>query len=187
MWDGSITIMPQQKSNDELLKDGINLQKKGRYLEALALYNSILDSSPKNPVALSEKSLVLAFMKNAEQAEECSKQAMTYDEKNLEIHINRARVLYGLDKFKDALAEYNRILQLSSDNAEVLLRKSICLTDIERLANTKRKEEILLDAKKVLDNNPNNPELKFLYGLTLYGLEKFKDAIKYFLEVHSAD
>jgi len=89
-----------------LLEKGIDLAKAKDYGGALAQFNEVLETDPKNAAALNNKGVCLAALGEKEAAKNLFAEALALEPKQEEILINQAAILLaGLAESQTALAD----------------------------------------------------------------------------------
>jgi len=101
---------------------GLAYAKAGRYSEAEGPYRRYLTLEPEAAEAFNGLSYVLTKQQRYEEAEAMAVEAIRRRPEFPEAHYNRGRALEGLDSIGEAIAEYERVLELSPTEEGVSAR-----------------------------------------------------------------
>ena len=110
---------------------GTVLSWEGRYYEARAQLQSVLDHNPTHGDALPALANVELWSDHPEQAESLAAQGLTAHPTSSALYITRARALWDLSREKDALEAVDRALVVDAGN-ETALRLRRSLRDTQR-------------------------------------------------------
>jgi len=89
----------------------------------------------------------------------------------------KGHMLFILDKYEEALEEYNKVLSMDPNDKDARKYK------IEILMLMQNYEDVLEEYDKILANNPNDKEAHFSKAIILTKLKRFKEATE---EYHQA-
>ena len=101
---------------------GLAYAKAGRYSEAEGAYRRYLALEPEAAEGFNSLSYVLTKQQRYEEAEVMAAEAILRRPEFPEAHYNRGRALEGLDSVGEAIAEYERVLELSPTEEGVRAR-----------------------------------------------------------------
>jgi predicted Zn-dependent protease with MMP-like domain len=148
---------------------GEALDGSGMWEEALQSFDRALERDPHFIEAMLSKAEILADI--PERAEEalavCTEADALLAEGDPEDFLLaesfyiRGRAYFALDRWEDALVEYDRALELSPKHQDYLTEKGILLY---QLAEWESAEQVLREA---LELDPQNPDLHYTLGLLL--------------------
>ena len=94
---------------------------------------------------------------------------------------HKGNVLFGMHRFKEALACYEKALELKPRYINVRINKCAVLNNLNRF------EEALADIDKVLDKNPDIVPALVTKGVAMMGVENYLDSMQIFLKVLQID
>ena len=145
-----------------LLNKGAMLQQFGQYNEALAIYNHIAVTDPKDALGLNlNKGSVLLHLTFHEEALEAYEQALAnfnqtppslYSESILvSIWSGKGQTLNKLNRYAEALSAFNTALEVNPKNDTVWYHKGHTLMDLGRYADAEEafNEAISIDSTQV--------------------------------------
>jgi tetratricopeptide (TPR) repeat protein/uncharacterized membrane protein len=126
----------------------------GRYEEAIASYDRSLELKPDDTIW--EKQEVVPLNLNRYEAE---------------IWYSRGYALDQLGRYEEAIASYDRNLELNSDNYAVLYRRGIALLNLNRY------EEAITNLDRMIELNAENYTAWNSLGFALLNLDRYEAAI----------
>lgn len=100
------------------LAAGYAALQSGRYEDALAQYDAILDRRPNHPPALSGRAEALIGLNRFDDAAETYARLMPRAEKDTTARYNYGVVLYRLSRYAEAADQFRRLTQIDPDHAE---------------------------------------------------------------------
>lgn len=106
------------KDSDARVLYGTVLSWQGRYVEAREQLSRVLAEQPDNGDALQALIKVELWSHHPDRAEQLASQGLSHQPGNIELLLARASALRDLGRRHEALATIDRVLQLSSGNAE---------------------------------------------------------------------
>lgn len=95
-----------------LFSQGKKLFAKGQYIEALNIYQKIIELDPNNEKALLNKAILLG-VPNSKEAIECYDQILAINPVNETALLNKGRLLDQLGHYENALEYYERVIELN--------------------------------------------------------------------------
>jgi tetratricopeptide (TPR) repeat protein len=133
---------------------GNSLHSIGRYEEAIASYDRSLELKPDDTIW--DKQEIVSLNLNRYEAE---------------IWYSRGYALDQLGRYEEAIASYDRNLELSSDNYAVLYRRGIALLNLNRY------EAAITNYNRMIELNPENYTAWNSLGFALLNLDRYEAAI----------
>jgi tetratricopeptide (TPR) repeat protein len=100
-----------------------------------------------------------------------------FNPKHYDSYFGRGACYDALEKYTDALKDYDIALELDSDQSDLWHAKADILCSMDNL------DEALECYRTALKISPENVECRFDYGITLYESDMLAEAIKVFKEV----
>lgn len=161
-----------EKSIDTLLNESIDLENKGKYIEANKILDKIIEIDSTFLGAYINRGVNKSILKNYESAIEDYKLVLKFDSKNKLALFNIGNNLKRLNKFSRSIDYYDKII---NDNSIIIYYKDdldpfyVSIEDIyyERgLAyySLERFEDALYDFKACVSDN--NPDAYYMLGST---------------------
>jgi tetratricopeptide (TPR) repeat protein len=140
-------------------------------LEAYRQNSALRQSAPRGLVAPSPP--LLAETLRQEQLRELLDKAKPLSPALLttEDYFLRGNTAYELRRYEDALAAYNRSLELRPDDPDTLNNRGVTLDDL------KRYEEALADYNRSLELRPDDPDTLNNRGNALHHLNRYDEAL----------
>jgi putative PEP-CTERM system TPR-repeat lipoprotein len=165
------------KSTVGLELEATALTQQRRFPAAAALYERILAESPSEEVAMSLY-MAQARAGNFARADAVLQKWVADHPKHIEARTLWADALMQMKRFKDAITEYNTLLQLDPRNA-------VALTNLPWAYHRSGDKRALEFAQKAHKDFPNNPQLTRNYASLLVetgdaanGMKVFGEALK---------
>jgi tetratricopeptide (TPR) repeat protein len=124
---------------------GIDLVKRGQFQEALEMFDRVLEMNQDLAEAWNNRGVALFRLGQVQEALECYERAMAIEPGNLDALRNKAFVFRGQEKFPEALALYDLIIQAGGDVKD-LEAKATVLVGLGRIDEALN---ILIDAAKI--------------------------------------
>jgi len=103
-----------QATLEETNERGTALFRLGKYDQALACFDDILNDSPGNPVAWANRGVVLAEMGELEHALQCLDTSLQYGPENAIVLANKGLTLAELGREREALPYFDRALRFDA-------------------------------------------------------------------------
>ena len=167
----------EQKTEDELYESARNYMNQGKYIDAMARFDDVLETNPNHVDALSEKGVALWGLGRFGAAIECYNKAIELDQNNTETLINKGVALNALDKKEEAIASYDKAIEINERIEEAWLNKGVTLFTLNRF------EEAEVSFNKATDINPESEEAWLNRAIILEKLERFKEALESYEKV----
>jgi len=153
-----------------VLQQAVALHQKGRLVEAATLYRQVLSKNPQQADALHLLGVVELQTNNAAAAVELISRAIKLQPRNAAFHANLGFALEKLRRLDDAIASYDRALEIKPD-ADQFYRRGNILHQLKRFADS-------LDSyDRALSLKPNYVEALNNRGNALRNLKRFDDAL----------
>ena len=152
----------------------------GRYADAVAACEQLLDANPRNATVLHLKGLAQYQSGDAASAEETLALALELDASNANHHSNYGAVLAALGKTDEAIQALEKAVQLDPENIESLVNLSALL---QRQGNS---DEAKAAIDKALAIAPGNPSALNNLGAVYRDLGDFSAAEDTYLKAISA-
>ena len=143
------------------------------YDKAIAYYTTALGFNPEHAGARINMALALIQQKKAPEAREILTKLLAEDEKNVTVMTALGWALHAEGKDEEALAQYDRIAELSPENYDALYNSALILWKLDR------KKEALDRFKKLLAVSPDDNDALFSAGALLVALDDAAAAAEY--------
>lgn len=114
---GKISAKPIPFDPDKKLKDANYSYYQGNYLQAIEIYNEILDHRPKDDIAMSNKGLTLWKLGRYDEALKYVNEALVINPKFTDALNVRGLCLMGLGKYDEAVKNFEDALAIDSNHA----------------------------------------------------------------------
>jgi len=162
------------------------LQKLGRDQESLDVIDEAIEKNPDSPFNYVLEAEALHNLGKYEEALDALNEALEKQEEADEPEIlwNKADVLGHLGKNKEALKEYEKMLEIDPDDPSLWWGKS------DELLELGKTDEALKMCEKGLEIDPDDVDLQIQKGIILLELNKLKEALPHFdhaLQVNPAE
>ena len=118
-----------------LLRAAIQHHQAGRLPEALALYDKVIASDPRNGAAYCNKAAILAEQSNYLDAIGTLKQATAFNVDDPDIQYALGNCLTAVGRTEDAADAYNNAIRLKPDFAEAHFRLGFILSETNRVSD----------------------------------------------------
>jgi len=105
---------------------GACLGESGKYLEAIDVFNKILEIDPTNVHALANKANALIYLHKDEDAITMCNKALAYAPQDIEALNKKAAALTNLNKFQEAMEIFDKVLKMNPKNLEAIKNKGRC-------------------------------------------------------------
>ena len=190
---------------DRLAK-GIELARRGAFEEALASFDSAVETWPADPVAWSHRAACRVKLGRLEEAADSLQRGLEAgDAQQAELHRRQGNVLIRLARFAEAQAALARATDLRPDSAEAWYDRGVCLLQMRvepdaaeafrrataldpahgyawgnlgvALARGGRLDDAIEAFARALAIDPSDAEIWFEYGVCLGERGRFEDAL----------
>jgi tetratricopeptide (TPR) repeat protein len=151
---------------------GLKLHQAGRLVEAEALYRRALAIRPNHPDALHLLGVIASQTGRHELSVQLIELAIEHDENNPLYYANCGLSLHALNRFEQALQNYDRALALHPDYAEALFNRGVTLQKLRHL------DQALESYDRAMAVRPDFAEALCNRGVVLQELGRFADAIE---------
>ncbi len=150
----SCTLFAQNKDEAEkLITDGITLHDKGKFNEAIVLYNKALEFDKDNRNALSEIALSLLSLGKYEESIQYCEQIIKIhagSEGLKSVYVTMGNAFDGLKQPEKSIKTYDEGIKLFPDSYQLHFNKGITLSGINKL------NESIQSFQKAVSLNPNH-------------------------------
>ena len=153
------------------LQQGFLLHNAGQLEQANIIYEEILMLSPKQFDALQLSGMIAAQKGQWHKAFELLSLALTINDSNAFVYNNFGNVLNELKRFGEALANFNKAVELKPDYIEAHSNRSNVLCDLNRL------EDALKSYDKTIELRPDYAQAYSNRGDVLSDLGYLKEAL----------
>lgn len=172
---------PIQKEISELSKQAYSLLKSDNIIEAINIFNKILELDPKNNYAL-------VGLGDAERKNSNFNTALSFYSKCLEYHPSNNYALFGLADCYKSMKQFNKAIEIWE---EYIKFDDKNITVLTRVADAYRKNKNFDRAAelymKVLDIDPKNAYALIGLGHLNYDFKKYREALSYWDKVLQAE
>lgn len=156
------------ESSAALLRQAVARHQAGDIPQAMAAYQRLLATDPRNPDALHMLGVALAQRGIFNEAVPLMRAAAELCPASAMVHLNLGNALSSLERYGDALPCYERVTALEPQNGQAQVRRGIALAKLGRL--TEAESSFTRGAAL----NPRDPDAHYNLG-NLYGLERRHD------------
>ena len=133
-------------------QEAVDLQKAGKFSEALQSYDQAIALSPGNANAFNNRGNVLQALNRFEEALASYEAAIALKPDHANAFNNRGNALQALKRFDEARASFEKATALRPDDAEILRNQGVVLFELKRF------EEALASYDKAIALRPNYAE-----------------------------
>ena len=151
---------------------GISLARHGLFSEAMAIFDSIIDSYPDYAEAYCNRGIALGRMERYEEALKELDRAIELRPDYAEAYCNRGIALARMERYEEALKELDRAIELRPVYAEAYCNRGIALARMERY------EEALKEIDRAMELRPDYAEAYCNRGIALSRMERYEEALK---------
>ena len=163
-----------------------------KYEEALACYEKILASNPRDVEALHGRADALLHLGRNDDVLPCCDAILTRDPADMDALFYKARALLNLDRIVESIECYNDVLEYTFDNSDILAEAlggynailAICPDNIDALRgrasallNLGRSEEALKGYDAILERDPNDVDALQNKAAALCNLDQYEKAL----------
>ncbi len=176
--------MPQDKrisDVDLLTEQGLQEFRDGSHSKSIDTFEWVLEIDPRNEHAFALRIESLRFLKNHEQAGREIERALKLLPDSVAIRNERGRWHYDQERYKEAAAAFDEVLQIDPKNEDALQGK------IASLRILKNYDEGGQEIERALKLLPDSVELRNERGRWHYDQERYKEAAAAFDEVLQVD
>jgi len=157
-----------------------DLVKLKRFDEALEKYNEALDYLPSYAPALNGKANLLIMMENYKAAGKLIEDAIKKNSDYPQFYLTRGIVLIHKGKFKDAIEDLNRALDLAQGTNDKLFENKIYVNRGAAYQKLFEYDAALSDYSKAIQLNDNNPNVYLYRGYLYYQTNEYEEALRDF-------
>ena len=154
-------------------QEAFELHKNGNLQEAKKIYESILEETPNDFNCLHHLGLIAKNNKEYLSAFELISQAITINQNSAAAYFNLGNVLKKLNKINDAIASYDKAINIKPDHELFFLKGRACY-EINKL------EDALISYDESIKLNPDSFIAYCNKGLVLVDLSRIKEGISYY-------
>ena len=164
-----------------LFIEATQLQKNGRRLEAIALFDRILAARPNEREAITKKAVLLQIEGRHAEAVDCYDKALDMNEEDAESWSNKGISLRAVGKLKEAVEAYDHALRIEPKDAGVWSNRGIALRSLGK------NDEAVESYDKALEVNPKDASVWSNRGVLLTVMRRHQDALHSFDQALKAD
>jgi len=162
------------------LQRGIALHRQGRFAEAEALYQAILQADPRHFDALHLLGVLALQAGRAADAATAISQALAVNPHHAEARLNFGVALQESQRLPEALDSFDHVLRLQPGCAEAHYNRATVLHAL------KRPQEALADYERALALKPDYPEAWLNCGIALQALGRPGEALDSYAQALAA-
>ena len=162
---------PQDLDARELNNKGASLENLGKYQEAIACYNRVLEINPRDAGAWSNKGNALNKLGKLQEAVDCYDRALEINPRYAVTWSNKGVALYNLGKIQEAVDCYDRALEINPRFEKAWNNKGNALGDLGKY------QEAVDCYDRALEINPRLEEAWNNKGVALDDLGKYQEAV----------
>ena len=155
---------------EKKFQEAFELHKNGSLQEAKKIYEAILEETPNDFNCLHHLGLIAKNNKEYLSAFELISQAITINPNSAAAHFNLGNVLKSLNKINDAIASYDKAINIKPDH-ELYFLRGIAFHELKKL------DEALTSYDKSIKLKPDAFTAYSNRGSVLVELKKIKDGI----------
>lgn len=111
----------------QLKNKGNDFYRNGRYNEAIAVYKECIDLCPENAIAHANRAMCFLKLQKFIECELDCTQCLKFDSNFIKAYLRRGIARKELKKYKLALQDFVKVLQLQPTNIQAFAEKSILL------------------------------------------------------------
>ena len=166
-----VKSVPQQNQVVTLIKQGLALHQQGKFTQAQAIYEKVLEIQANQFDALQMLGILFAQTKQFAKAVDFLGKALQINPNIAACHSNRGIALKELGRFDEALASYDKAISLKPNHAEAFHNRGNVLQKLGRL------EEALASYDKAISLKSDYVEAYSNRGNVLKDLRRLDDAL----------
>ncbi|MBX9847025.1 MAG: tetratricopeptide repeat protein [Xanthobacteraceae bacterium] len=162
------------ETSDHLLARAMQLHRQGAVIEAIDLYNQILEKSPRNVAALNLLGIAYFQSGESQRAVAPLQEALALNPDLPSGHYNLGRILQGLKRYEEARPLYELALARQPGDPEIHNNLGTLLRALGR------PDEAIMHFRKALERRPDYAAVHVNLGNALHALGRHLDAISAF-------
>ncbi|WP_017319406.1 tetratricopeptide repeat protein [Mastigocladopsis repens] len=162
----------QLQQRDELATKAFAATDKGDFATAERYWTQIIEQSPDNAAALSNRGNSRVSQNKLQEALADYNKAVELAPNVTDPYLNRGTALEGLGKWEEAIADYNHVLELDPKDAMAYNNRG------NANAGLRKWEEAIADYKKSAEVSPNFAFARANYALALYETGQIDQAVR---------
>jgi tetratricopeptide (TPR) repeat protein len=166
--------MPRLNDMNVLFRRAVDQQVRGRFEDALPLYDAALRLDPSLPAAHCNRAIVLQSLNRLDEALSGYDRAIELEPHNADAYFNRATVLDRLDRIAEAIQCYDHAIALKPGHIEALTNQGNALRKLDRPA------ESLQNFNKVIELSPELADAYLNRANALMDLKQLQEALQSF-------
>lgn len=160
-----------QRDSSSLMSSANALQRQENWQDSLELYNQVLEDSPKNFEAWTNKGVSLSNLARYDEALDAYDRVVRIRPNNASAWINKGKALDDLERYGEALNSYDKALTLDSHNALIWYEKGNTLDNLARYRDAVKAYD------KALSINPNSIHAWHNRGWALSNMGAYERAV----------
>jgi tetratricopeptide (TPR) repeat protein len=170
---GEVVKAPGQRELEawEWGNKGFSLTTLGKYQEAIACYDRVLEIDPRYALAWYNKGGALKNLGKYQEAINCYDKAIEIEPRDAGAWLNKGTVLDKFDRYREAITCYDRALEINPRYALAWHNKG------GALSNLGKHQEVIACYDKAIEINPRYVEAWHNKGGALSDLGKYQEAI----------
>lgn len=176
-----------QADVQSMVEIGNDLVKLKRFDEALEKYNEALDYLPSFAPALNGKANLLIMMEDYKGAGKIIDDAIKKNSDYPDFYLTRGIVLIHKGKYKDAIDDLNRALDLAKGDNNKIFENKVYVNRGAAYQKLFQNDAALNDYSKAIELNNNNPNVFLYRGFLYYQTNNYPEALKDFDAVIDID
>lgn len=167
----ALHMLPSQKTREQWLKEGNDLQDSEHYLEALVAYERALQLDPNYTDAYDARGDAFICLNRYQEALAAFEKAIQLDPTCIHAYEGKGNVLYNLNRYQEALGAYERAIQLDSNSS------SACIGKGDALFYLRRYQDALLAYQRTIQLDPGYAAAHVGKSWTLWNLKRYGEAL----------
>jgi Tfp pilus assembly protein PilF len=171
------TLQERQRKANNQYNIGVSELNRGNFAEALKAFEKARDINPNDPKIYNGLGLIYWYQKDYPQAVEEYKKALKIDPKNTDVHHNLGAAYAQMKQWDAALEEFKIAASNPFYEANFKAHYNLGLVLLEKGENVNALEEF----HKSVQLRPDYSLALDKYGVALYRLNRFQEAIKQFV------
>jgi len=172
----------------EILNQGVEHQRKGRYREALQAYNTVLAHHPNHADALNLSGIIASHAGDHARSLYLIKRALAQDPRNSGYLNSLGNALLRKGDRQAALEAFLKGLELAPDDPDLRYNTARAYN---QLANARREQGLYEDAleffRKALEFEPGSPQIHSNQGVALLEIGRASEAVALFETARKLD
>ncbi len=165
------TREPSEFSAEQLLVEGIRLQRGGKFEEAIAAYHRVIRLDPESSFAYANLGAALRSVGQPEAAVACYRRSLEISPENAVTHSNLGNALKDMGRFDESFAAHRRAIELDPDGAGGFYKLGVA----QKLAG--RLEEALESFTKAAAMDRSDANIQWERALSLLQLGDFRHGL----------